>query len=289
MTERLYSRRRVLGSTGVALSATLFAGCSSSDDGGSGTGTGDSPTTGSRETTARPTTTETAETGRPTDSETGPPATTRASTASAVESTASSTSSGPRTVTFPAAGGTEITGTLYGSGGCGVVFVPQVNLDRGSWQPQASALADRGYVALAVDENPDARAGSVLGAVDYLRTDVGVDTLVLVGASTGGEAVVRATARADDGAVDGLVALSAAGGASVAGDLQGRSLFVASSGDEQRFVATARKLHEGAPDPTALELYDGSAHGQGLFDSAHAEDLRSRLYGLVDDVCGDGA
>lgn len=189
-----------------------------------------------------------------------------------------------RTVTIETPN-TEIRATLYGRGDCGVVLVPQVNLDRGSWEPQAQTVAEMGHVALAIDENPDARAASVLAAVRYLREEVGVDRVALVGASTGGEAVVTANARADSGTVQGTMTLSAAGGADHAGDLQGRLAFVVSEGDEARFVETARALESGAPDSAELVTYSGSAHGQGIFDSSHAEDLRGRLTEFVAVVC----
>lgn len=194
------------------------------------------------------------------------------------------TPSTPRDVTFQSTADTDVTGTLYGSGDCGVVLVPQINLDRGSWAPQAAALADRGHVALAIDEDPDARAASTLGAVRFLHETVGVDHLVLVGASSGGEAVVRATARADSGTVDGLVALSAGGGAEVAGDLQGRKLFAVAENDDERFVRVAEQLHANAPEPKTLQRYAGSAHGQALF-GAHGDDLGPRLFELVATAC----
>lgn len=191
----------------------------------------------------------------------------------------------PVDISFEAPHGATIEATAYGDGDCGVVLVPQVNQDRGSWQHQAMALADMGHLALAIDEDPDDRPSSVRGAIRYLREEVGVSTVVLVGASSGGEAVVVANAETD-ATVDGTVTLSAAGGAGRASELQGRTLFVVATGDEARFVATARELHEKAPEPTELVEYDGSAHGQGLFDSAAGDDLRGRLESFLSDVCG---
>lgn len=249
------TRRRLLGS-GAAFGAAALAGCT---DGGSGTSTGTSTATA-------------------TDGD-GEPAATD-------DGGAPTATPGTETVTFSSRADTEITGTLYGTGDCAVVLVPQINLDRESWRPQAERLADAGHLALAIDEDPDARAASVLGAVDHLRSERSVTQLVLVGASTGGEAVVKANAAAEDGAVGGVVALSAAGGADRAGELQGRKLFVVAEGDEDRFVQTARELHENAPDPSRLVTYEGSAHGQGLFDSPHGEDLWDELSGVVGGVCG---
>lgn len=175
---------------------------------------------------------------------------------------------------------------MYGWGECCVVLVPQINLDRGSWQPQGELIAGLGHLALAIDEDPDDRAGSVRGAIRYLREELDATTVILVGASSGGEAVVVANAETEF-AVDGTITLSAAGGPDHASDLKGRSLFVVSKDDEDRFVRIARELNEGAPDPKNLVEYEGSAHGQRIFTSDHADDLRGRLEAFVSDGCGD--
>lgn len=226
----------------------------------------------------------TGDEGTPTDTTTASPAGAGNADAATTTGTASTaTPERPTTVRFKSTAGTAVQGTLYGRGDCGVVLVPQINLDRGSWEPQATALAERGHVALAIDEDPDNRWQSALGAARFLRETTGVSTLVLVGASSGGEAVVRANANAETD-VAGLVTLSAAGGADVAGQLQGRKLFVVSENDEDRFVRIARELHENAPDPARLKVYGGSAHGQRIFES-HGADLRRRLFGLVERAC----
>lgn len=189
------------------------------------------------------------------------------------------------TVSFDAPHGATIGASVYGSGDCGVVLVPQIDLDRESWQPQAEMIADLGNLAPAIVEDPDDRSVSVRGAVQYLREEEDVSTGVLVGASSGGEAAVVANGNLDT-PVDGTVTLSAGGGTEHAAPLEGPSLFVVSTGDDERFVRTARELHEGAPEPKQLIEYDGSALGQGLFDSPHADDLRSKLRSLIADVCG---
>jgi pimeloyl-ACP methyl ester carboxylesterase len=201
-----------------------------------------------------------------------------------VVSTGTTASETPTTVRFQSAVGTQVVGTRYGLGDCGVVLVPQINLDRESWDPQATALAARGYIALAIDEDPTNRAASVTGAVRYLSENVGVSHIVLVGASSGGEAVVRATARAGEGEIQGLVTLSAGGGADVAEKLQGRKLFVVSKADDERFVRIAKQLYQNAPEPKDLKLYSGSAHGQQIFET-HGEDLRQRLFEVVEHAC----
>lgn len=267
MDRRLSTRRRLLRA-GAALGLSGLSGLAGCTD----LGSGPDPTD------AKVTETDTPEGGdTPTATDGGATETT--------DGTGTSDASREEAVTFRSTADTEVEATLYGAGDCGVAFVPQINMDRESWQPQARQVAERGHVALSIDEDPDNRAASALGAVGYLREDVGVDRIVLVGASSGGEAVVRATARADDGAVQGLVTLSAGGGEDVADGLQGRNLFVVSEDDDDRFVRVAQQLFENAPEPKELKVYEGGAHGQRIFGTDHGDDLRERLFGLVDDAC----
>ncbi|WP_136718390.1 alpha/beta hydrolase family protein [Halorientalis salina] len=173
--------------------------------------------------------------------------------------------------------------TLYGRGSCGVVLVPQINLDRESWHPQAERLASEGLVALPIDEGSD-RVPAVLAAVEYLRTEHSISHVVLMGASTGGEAAVVAAATKPD-RVDGVITLSAAGGVVRANRLTGAQLFVVSRGDEQEFVDMACELNDRAPEPKHLEIYDGGAHGQRLFESPHRQDLWTNVLTTITNVC----
>ncbi|MBX0324314.1 alpha/beta hydrolase [Halomicroarcula sp. F13] len=213
----------------------------------------------------------------PTTTETTSDAT---ASSSATEST---TTTGSSDVSFDTSGGATVEGTLYGAGDCGVVLVPQINLDRESWRPQAERLASNGWLALAIDEG-EQRVAAVRAAVEFLRSERAVSSVVLVGASTGGAAIVGAAAEIPD-RVDGVVTLSAAGGAERAGALTGQKLFVVSEGDEQRFVDIATRLHDDASDPKRLLTFDGAAHGQRLFESEHSAAVWSAMFDLLGDAC----
>lgn len=274
MESRRTTRRRLLAGTGSVFGLAALAGCTNIGPGGAPNETG---------------TGETGETGETTTPETSSPDAAGSDGTTPTESGGTTADGSDRreTVTFRSTAGTDVTGTLYGppEGRCGIVLVPQINLDRGSWEPQADHVARLGHVALAIDEDPDNRAESALGALRYLRREVGIEQVVLVGASSGGEAVIRANARAKPGTVGGLVTLSAGGGADVAGDLQGRKFFVVSEHDDDRFVRVTRRLHENAPEPETMKIYGGSAHGQGLFETDHADDLSGRIFDLIEEVC----
>lgn len=198
----------------------------------------------------------------------------------------SETTDEPRDVSFRSTDGAALEGTIYGDGDCAVVLTPQINQERGSWEPQATRIADEGYTAFAIDVDGDDYPGSVEGAIDYLRDERESEGIVLVGASIGGEASVIANARAEGELVRGVVAISPGGGADHAADLTGETLFAVAEDDDDRFVETTETLHEEAPDPTELRTYDGSAHGQGLFDTEHGDDLFEGIVGLVGDACG---
>lgn len=184
-------------------------------------------------------------------------------------------------------GAVSVDGLTFGSveASCGIVFVPQVNMDRESWTEQAESLTGSERFGLAIDPEEN-RPTAIRGALKHLRSTVDVEGVVLVGASIGGEAAVETAAAAAD-EVDGVVALSPGGGTEHAADLRARSLFVVAEDDDERFVETTRTLHENAPDPTRLEVLPGEEHGQGLFETDRGDDLEDWIDELIDAACSD--
>lgn len=274
MTERRPTRRRILATSGSLLGAVAIAGCQQNDD----EENGETTTTDGETTTAADDTTEET-TQEDSDDET------------TEETTETTTEDRPTDVSFDAPHGETIEGTLYGQGDCGIVLVPQINLDRGSWEEEANKLAtEEGFTVLAIDEDPNDRPSSVRGAMTFLRDQHDVSSLVLVGASSGGEAVVVANANSEEGTVDGTIAISPGGGTEHASELQGSTLFVVSEDDDERFVETTKELHNEAPHPSEIITYSGSAHGQRILDSEHGEDLQTRLREFAKSACsGEGA
>ncbi|WP_254525517.1 alpha/beta fold hydrolase [Natrinema caseinilyticum] len=156
-------------------------------------------------------------------------------------------------------------------------------MDRASWTDQAEALTGSDRFGLAIDPDDD-RPTAIREAVAQLRTTVGVDHVVLVGASIGGEAAVVAAAEAGDD-VDGLVAISPGGGTDRGSEIRARSLFVVAENDDERFVETTRRLHENAPDPSRLEVLSGDEHGQRLFETARGDDLEGWIDDVIETAC----
>ncbi|WP_396611790.1 hypothetical protein ACH9L7_00440 [Haloferax sp. S1W] len=265
------TRRQILATASAALAG--LSGCSGTPGQSDETTTTD--VSAHPAATANGTTSETAnETASETTDDTPP------------ETEPTTQPSAPEDITFEGSDGRTVHATRYGSGDCGVVLVPQINLDRESWESQARLLAREGYLALAIDEGESDKFAGVEGAIEYLRTEASVDHVVLVGASSGGEAAVVAASQTTP-PVAGVVGLSAAGGTDVVADIDAPSLFVVGSGDADRFVQTARTLVENAPDPTAHVAYETDAHGQALFDS-NGDELRTRLLSFVADTCDAG-
>ncbi|WP_458207276.1 alpha/beta hydrolase [Haladaptatus sp. NG-SE-30] len=280
---RTPTRRRLLHTIGTAATIGL-AGCSSlggdkttTDTEATGTGTTDAETTGGGTTSKKTTSTsETTGTGE-TSSET-------------TESTTTGTAP-PKggDVQFSTSGGATVQGTLLGDGSCGVVFAHGAGFDRKSWLPQVRRLAEREYTCLTIDLNLDDRSTTpeyVLAAVRYLRKRVGVKKVMLVGASAGANAVVRANAQAKKGTIDGTLALSPGKSADAASQMHGWKLFIVSSGDDDRFVQTTKQMYQNAPKPKRQEIFGGSAHGQHVFES-NPDMIRSAMNSLLVTVCGD--
>ncbi|HEU0239327.1 MAG TPA: alpha/beta hydrolase [Micromonosporaceae bacterium] len=98
----------------------------------------------------------------------------------------------------PASG---LAGYLYGTGNVGVVFAHQSDGDACDWMPEAARLAKLGYRALAVDLDGYGASKTlnrpysddVADAIDFL-TGQGATSVVLIGASMGGTAVLTAAA-----------------------------------------------------------------------------------------------
>ncbi|WP_458185904.1 alpha/beta hydrolase [Haladaptatus sp. NG-WS-4] len=269
---RTPTRRRLLYTVGVAATASL-AGCSSL--------TGDETTTDSGTTDGGTTDTQAGET---TSSET---ATTNETTDETITGTAPPEGGGD--VQFATSGGATVQGTLLGDGSCGIVFAHGAGFDRKSWLPEARRLAEKGYTCLTIDLNLDdgsTTAEYVLAAVQYLRQRVGVKNVVLVGASAGANAVVRANAQAKENTIDGTLALSPGKAADVASQMQGWKLFVVATEDDDRFVQTTKQMYENASRPKRHEMLSGSAHGQEIFKS-NPYAIRSLMNEFLKTVCGD--
>jgi dienelactone hydrolase len=189
-----------------------------------------------------------------------------------------------RPVTFPLPDQPAlIQADLYGNGTNAVILAHGGRFGKESWKRQAEALANAGFLVLALrfrgdtvrpdgspsSEGSDAdNTADVLAAVAYLRR-IGFQTVCAVGASFGGDAVGEANARSTPRIFARTVFLGSSGGGQPE-SLHGRKLFLVarddSSGDGPRLPGITAS-YDKAPDPKKLVVVDGSAHAQFLFDT----------------------
>jgi pimeloyl-ACP methyl ester carboxylesterase len=160
---------------------------------------------------------------------------------------------------------------LWGEGDYGVVLAHGAAFDAASWEAQATEIAARGIVALAVE---DLAPEQILAAVAYLEDEEGVEGVALVGGSAGADAILDAATQEPDRA-DQLILLSPNGVVDGLGEEP--KLFVAS--EEESVADVSRELAASAPgDENEALILPGSAHAQNIFDSDQADALTMALF-----------
>lgn len=201
---------------------------------------------------------------------------------------------GQRSVTFPLPGQRgEIQADLYGSGTRGVVLAHGGSFNKESWKKQAQALANAGFLVLAIrfrgdDPSPDGsprsfgstadNAADVLAAVSYLHR-AGAKTVSAVGASLGGDAVGDADAQSKPGNIARIVLLGSSGG-DAPEKLNGRKLFIVARNDSSASGPRLPRISSNyakAPEPKKLVILEGSAHAQYLFDTDQGPRLLNEI------------
>jgi pimeloyl-ACP methyl ester carboxylesterase len=241
----------------LCLAAILaLAGC------GSGGRTGAAPSTGTPATTPAPAPATTAA-----------PATSGPALAGA---RCPAYAAGGTQVRFADVGGATLAGLLLGAGAKGVVLAHQTRADVCQWLPFAQDLAGLGYRVLVFDFagfGASDRGGpastidaDVVAATGFLRGQ-GVRSVVLVGASMGGTAVVAAAATATP-TVSGVVSLSGPaffGGVdakAAAARLTAPALYAAGTRDTD-FADSAQAMYDATPPATkrTLLLVPSAEHG----------------------------
>jgi pimeloyl-ACP methyl ester carboxylesterase len=117
-------------------------------------------------------------------------------------------------VTFGPEGAANLVGVVFGTGRTGMVLAHQSRADRCQWAVYAEESAKAGYRVLTFDfpGDGDSPAGlgndaAVAAAAAYLR-GTGAPSIVLIGASMGGNAVLAAAPRITP-PVAGVISLSA--------------------------------------------------------------------------------
>jgi pimeloyl-ACP methyl ester carboxylesterase len=166
--------------------------------------------------------------------------------------------------------------------------------DQTSWFPFATELAATGdYTVLTFDfrgfgdstgeKEFDRLDTDLEAALAYMRDELGIDGVVLVGASMGGSAALVVAARQS---LDGVVSISSPAALQtvrpidIVGEIVEPKLFITSEDD----VAAARsqeQLFAHAPEPKFQEIYPGDEHGTEIFAGPNSAALRQRLLAFL--------
>jgi hypothetical protein len=192
-------------------------------------------------------------------------------------------------VSFKSSSGNTVTGTFYGSGSCAVVFAPGSDYNQADWAPQALDVAEAGHAALTVALNKSASGiDALVSATSYLREKHNIETVVLIGASTGATAVVKANTVASTN-VAGSVIIAPGRATAYAPDLSGRLLFVVGKSDKRRYVQTTKLMYRQAHDPKRLVTLPTGKHGQGIFGTDQGQKLTNLITEFVNTVCSSSS
>jgi len=186
-------------------------------------------------------------------------------------------------------------GRVFGHGETGVILAHMRPADQTSWYPFAQVLADtgkftvmtfnfRGYGDSTGEKQFDRIDTDLTAAYDYMRHELDMDRIFLVGASMGGTASLVVGARVP---VEGVVSISSPeqfppiDATTTVGEITAPKLFITSE-DDIPAARSQEKFWELAQVPKQQHVYDGDAHGTALFDGPHADDLRQRIIGFLE-------
>ena len=196
-------------------------------------------------------------------------------------------------VSISTSDGGTIEADRYGSGDRAVVLAHGARFDKESWKKQGRALAEAGFLALAIDfrgygRSRGGQSGAdphadldldVLAAVRWLRAR-GAKQVSVVGGSMGGGAAALASTEAAPGEIDRIVLL-AAPPIEHPEKMTGRKLFVVSRDDRNSDgsprLQGIQDQYDRAAEPKELLVLEGSAHAQFVFDT----DQGNRLFDAI--------
>ena len=197
-----------------------------------------------------------------------------------------------RAVTFVTTDNVRVAGTVFGSGTVGVVLAHMLGGVQQDWFPFARRLAAEGYMVLAFDFRGHGKTGCPCGT-DFLEREMlaatailkkeGVRRVVLIGASMGGTAAVKAAATGSAAAIVVISGPMTFGANVTMADLSRitvPSLWILGTNDTD-FIKPMRTMHDGAKGPKVFHEYSGSWHGTQFFRSPHRDDFTRRLLSFL--------
>ena len=186
-------------------------------------------------------------------------------------------------------------GRVFGNGPTGVILVHMRPSDQTAWFPYATTLAEsgdytvltfdfRGYGKSTGEKEFDRLDTDLQAALDYMRDDLGIDDVFLVGASMGGTASLLVAEREP---VLGLVSISSPATyqeidalASV-DTIRAPKLFIASE-DDLPAMRSLEELWAEAVAPKEQALFEGDAHGTDMFAAPAAAEFEQRMTDFIE-------
>jgi pimeloyl-ACP methyl ester carboxylesterase len=182
--------------------------------------------------------------------------------------------------------GDKIEATRFGVGSCGFLLIPGTNFEKESWYPQAQMFAKKGYQVLTVEftfgKDP---IEDILESILYFRQECNVERLIIVGASSGGKAALKANTRVDFNRVHGTVAIAHPEIQVSTLNLHGKLLFVVGEHDTIIDVDSVKATFKNAPEPKELVMLESKKHAQQLFQSEKSGRLMDILLNFVESIC----
>jgi len=121
------------------------------------------------------------------------------------------------------------------------------------------------------------RALDILGAVSYLKSK-GYKSVVIVGGSMGGAAVVRALNTSYNKIVTKVVLMAPAGGKALTYKSLDK-LFIVSA--NEGLHNRVKKLYNNSAEPKKLSVYKGSYHAQHMFKAKYAPSLIKEIMTFI--------
>jgi pimeloyl-ACP methyl ester carboxylesterase len=189
---------------------------------------------------------------------------------------------------LPLSGQAGIDAAARGHGPLAVVFANESGASPCGWLGLAGELVASGHPVAVTDGPGD--PGVSLDVFRAMRSTAGARTAVIIGASVGGRAVIKAAARHPSGVV-GIVSIS--GERTVSGDqvdllpaarrVRLPVLFVGSRQDGYTdFGADTRALHRAVPaKANQMLLLSGGDHGVDLLADDHGTAVRTAIERFV--------
>jgi len=182
-------------------------------------------------------------------------------------------------------------GRLYGASHMAIVFSNMDTNNQNEWEPAVNALLSDRYMLLIYDypEKIEDQSRILEDAISFM-SEAGAKKIILVGASRGGVASIKAAARnSNNDSIVGVVALSAPieyeGTIFYDNDELSRiripKLLINSENDDG--ANDTRKMFDLFEDPKELLIFPGNSHGTELFLDERESILR-KLQGFAKSV-----